>query len=218
MELGLTLSLSESLKNETRVLHAQAERSTFMHALLRGEMQRGAYCAMLRNLHVIYAALEPALARHAGDPRLSPIHLSGLAREATLRSDLDALHGPGWREACAVQGAALRYADRLHALDHSHPELLAAHSYVRYLGDLSGGQILARIVRDSLSLAPGFGTAFYEFGDAAETAHLKRAFREGLDALPADAATADALVQEAKLAFELHRQLFDELACGELSR
>ena len=68
-------------------------------------------------------------------------------------------------------------------LAESQPELLAAHSYVRYLGDLSGGQILARIVRESMAFRPGQGTAFYAFGDAAATADLRKAYRAGLVAL-----------------------------------
>jgi len=214
----LTSSLSESLRAETRELHAQAERSPFMRALLRGEMNRAGYVAMLRNLHAIYAALEPALARHAHDPRLSPLLLAGLAREAPLRVDLEALEGPHWREAFALQPAAARYVARLHVVDVAHPELLTAHSYVRYLGDLSGGQILGRIVREGLALPAGVGTAFYEFGGADETARLKQAYRAGLGALAPDAATQRAIVDEARLAFELHRQLFDELAHDFLRR
>lgn len=206
--------LPEALRIETRTLHTQAERSTFMGVLLRGWMQRAPYCAMLRNLHAIYAALEPALQRHADDPQIAPLVMPGLWREARLRHDLDLLHGGDWREALPLQPATLRYVARLDELDRTQPYLLAAHSYVRYLGDLSGGQMLSRIVRDSLELGSGGGTAFYDFGDAAATADLKRMYREALAALPVDAASLTALVAEARLAFELHRELFAELATG----
>jgi heme oxygenase (biliverdin-producing, ferredoxin) len=212
MESCLTPSLSESLRHETSALHTQVERSPFMHSLLRGRMRRHGYCLMLRNLQAIYAALEPALERHAAVALLAPLHFPALRREATLRRDLETLHGADWQEALAVQPAATRYVARLSQLDEAQPELLVAHSYVRYLGDLSGGQLLRRIVRDSLALLPGAGTAFYEFGDAAATARLKKAYREGLDALAPEPATARAIVAEAMAAFELHGQLFDELA------
>ena len=94
----------------------------------------------------------------------------------------------------------------------TQPDLLVAHAYVRYLGDLSGGQMLARIVRESLALGSGPGVAFYDFGHPEEVARLKQAFRDGLDAVPADEATMNAIVAEARLAFESHRRLFDELA------
>jgi len=56
----LTASLAERLKTETRALHTSAERSTFMGVLLRGRMERPAYCALLRNLHAIYALRDDA--------------------------------------------------------------------------------------------------------------------------------------------------------------
>ncbi len=204
--------LSESLKSETRLLHVQAERSAFMRVLLRGEMDRPCYCALLRNLHAIYAVLEPALRRHAADPALAPLVFPALWREAPLARDLDALHGPEWRGAIALQPATVRYVERVHEIDRAQPERLVAHSYVRYLGDLTGGQMLRRIVRDSLGLPAGTGTAFYDFGDAVETARLKQVFRAGLDVLAVDEATGQSIVAEARLAFQLHRQLFAELA------
>ena len=204
--------LPEALRTETHDLHTQVERSPFMSALLRGRLDRTAYGALLRNLHAIYAALEPALARHAQDPDLSPLMLPGLPREASLRHDLDALHGGDWHSTFPLQPATLRYVARLHALDATRPGLLAAHSYVRYLGDLSGGQVLGRIVREAFGLPAGPGTAFYAFGTAAEAAQLKKAYRAGMEALRPDAAAVRAIVDEARLGFELHGQLFDELA------
>lgn len=45
-----------------------------------------------------------------------------------------------------------------------HPGRLLAHAYVRYLGDLSGGQLVAAKIRRVYSLPPPpGGTAFYEF-------------------------------------------------------
>ena len=61
-------TLAQRLKAETRALHTAAERSRFMSVLLRGQMGRAPCCALLRNLHSIYAALEPALARRALHP------------------------------------------------------------------------------------------------------------------------------------------------------
>ena len=208
--------LPEALRRDTQDLHVQAEGSTFMRALLHGQVGLTGYVAMLRNLHVIYAALEPALGRHALDPRLAPLALPGLAREPALRRDLEALCGEGWQEAAAPLPAAQRYVARLRSLDATQPELLAAHSYVRYLGDLSGGQALARIVRDNLRFSADGGVAFYDFGGAAETARLRKAYRAALAALAPDAAELHAIVAEARLSFELHCQLFDELADAHL--
>eukprot|EP00121_Abeoforma_whisleri_P005982 Awhi_evm1s5431 len=44
------------------------------------------------------------------------------------------------------------YLNRLNEITRTKPFLLVAHVYVRYLGDLSGGQVLKRIVRKALNL------------------------------------------------------------------
>jgi heme oxygenase len=209
-------SLAERLKAETRALHTSAERSRFMGLLLRGQMERPAYCEMLRNLHAIYAALEPALVRHAQHPVIAPVFEPALARTDALAADLLALHGPDWTDAFELQPAAARYARRLHEIDATQPAMLLAHAYVRYLGDLSGGQMLRRVVAEGMHLPAHTGTAFYDFGEPHETQALTQAFRAGLDKVIFDATSADALVAEAVLAFQWHRALFDELAqaCG----
>jgi heme oxygenase len=206
-EPHLHASLSARLREETRELHRAVERSVFVRTLLRGALEQRPYALLLRGLHGVYAALESGLERHAADPRLAPFAEPALRRRAALESDLHALAGPSWRR-LAPPSAALRYGERLDDLAAHRPPLLAAHAYVRYLGDLSGGQLLAGIVGRSV----GRSTAFYDFGDPAEVAHRSGALRRGLDALGADATTADAVVDEACTAFALHAALFDELA------
>jgi heme oxygenase len=213
-------SLAERLKTETRALHTAAEQSRFMGLLMRGRMERPAYCALLRNLHAIYAALEPALNRHARHIVIAPVFAPALARADALAADLLALHGADWAHAFELQPAAQHYARRLQELDATQPAMLLAHAYVRYLGDLSGGQMLRRIVAESMHLPADIGTAFYNFGEPRETLALTQAFRLGLDKVAVDAPSAEALVAEAVLAFRLHRALFDELAqaCGVAER
>lgn len=182
-----------------------------MSALLRGRMNRDAYLALLHNLHAIYAALEPALQRHAAHPAIAPFDLASLARARSLRDDMTVLLEnqdpfPPDRLELACTG----YVRQLHALDAASPGLLLAHAYVRYLGDLSGGQLLRPIVARSLHLPPGVGTAFYDFGDAPATAVLTGAFRAAMERAVID--DEDELVAEAKRGFEWHRLLFDELA------
>ena len=212
MERRLRPSLAERLKTETRALHTAAERSSFMSVLLRGRMERPAYCALLRNLHAIYAALEPAIVRHAGHPLIAPVYAPALFRTAALAHDLLVLHGQGWASEIALRPAAVAYVARLREIDTAQPALLLSHAYVRYLGDLSGGQMLRRVVARSAALAGERGVAFYDFGDVTATRDLTEGFRSGLASVSTDAAQSNALIDEAKLAFGLHQRLFDELA------
>jgi len=202
----LTLRLREA----TRDLHTAAERAGVMPALLRGELARDRYVLLLRNLHALYASLEPALARHAQHPCVAPLPLAGLARADALAADLDALHDGGWRR-LPVADAMWAYARHVEAIAQSRPSRLVAHVYVRYLGDLSGGQVLRNVVRRALQLEGEAGTAFYAFGSGDEARALKDALKRGLDRTPCDAAEAAAIVDEARDGFVRHIALFEEL-------
>ena len=208
----MTAVLSVRLRVETKNLHTEVERAGIMPTLLRGHLARPTYCALLRNLHALYEALEPALLRHAAHAAVAPVFFPALFRQGALADDLNTLHGPGWLRDFALKPATQQYVARLHTLDAQQPELLAAHVYVRYLGDLSGGQMLRKIVAKSFQLDSPDGTRFYDFGSVDEVdAHLRN-FRAGLGAITTAAKHIDALVAEARNAFGLHRALFVELA------
>ena len=53
--------------------------------------------------------------------------------------------------------------NRINQISKEKPELLVAHAYTRYLGDLSGGQILKKIAQRGMGLQGSEGLAFYEF-------------------------------------------------------
>jgi heme oxygenase (biliverdin-producing, ferredoxin) len=207
----LNNGLPERLKRETRDLHAEAERSGVMHDLLRGRIDVRAYCALLRNLHAIYSTLEAALDRAVVEPGLQRLHDPSLRRSASLAQDLDHLHAGRWQDDFAIEPATAAYIERLRSLAIDAPRRLAAHAYVRYLGDLHGGQVLQKVVRQRFGLVGGDGTRFYEFGPPAEVESLRQRFRAGLASVPASAAEAEAIVAEARWAFDMHKALFVEL-------
>ena len=121
-----------------------------------------------------YAALEAA-ALAASSPGTAHAKFHGfhaafdkqLARAPLLDADLAHLLGPGWKAAAEGRPspAAERYVARLRTLGDTRPELLVAHTYTRYLGDLSGGRVLLRIARKLLQLGPDEqgGVSFYIF-------------------------------------------------------
>jgi heme oxygenase len=203
-------SLTQRLRAATHDLHRIAEQSGMMRAMLRGQISRAEYVLLLRNLHALYTTLEHALEQHAASPAIAPLRMPLLDRSAALALDLDHHHGAGWRT-LPVTREMLAYVSRLEEISKSRPALLAAHAYVRYLGDLSGGQMLSEMIGRAFGMPDNAGTAFYAFGDAAQVGALKEQFRAALDGLPLDPASADAVVAEAQAAFERHVALFMEL-------
>jgi heme oxygenase len=204
-----TGALSRRLRDETRELHTAAERSGVMHRLLRGRLSRPAYVALLENLAELYRALEHALDRNRENGALSWLDLGALRRIDALESDIGVWRRAG-DPADTIRPATREYVDRLRGIAAEAPELLLAHAYVRYLGDLSGGQLLRPIVERTLGAEAEGGTAFYVFADIDDVARFKEGFRANLDAIR-DPSLADRLIAEAKGAFVLHERLFREL-------
>ena len=203
-------SLAERLKTETRTLHTTVERGTFMSALLHGQLSRNAYCTLLRNLHALYQMLESMLERHAQAPEIAVIYEPALWRTRALADDLAVLHGSHWLEELPLARTAADYVERLRELGGTQQaHRLLSHAYVRYLGDLSGGQLLRDVALRTL--AEPRAVTFYEFGDRAQTSALRTAFRAGLDKIALRADEAEELIEEAKNAFQRHELLFDEL-------
>jgi heme oxygenase (biliverdin-producing, ferredoxin) len=195
-------ALPQRLKAATRGLHARAERSGVMAALLGGTVSRGAYVALLTNLHAIYAALEPVF---DADRNTFDLFRS-LERRAALEADLRAFSAA----MPAPVPATLDYVDRLRALRAVGAHRVWAHVYVRYLGDLHGGQLLGHRVRHLFALPDS--TNFYEFGSEARVHGLRAELRARLATLELDAAQADDVVAEALWAFEAHCRLFEQIA------
>jgi heme oxygenase len=185
-----------------------------MRNLLSGRLPLDGYLALQANLHHVYRVLEDALRGHAGDPTVAAVHDPRLERTEPLGRDLRALAGEDWSARYPPLPAALRYAERIETVATEAPYLLAAHSYTRYLGDLSGGQILRRLSARVLPADRQDATAFYDFAHLGDLDAYKQRYRAALDALPLGAAEADRFVQEAGRAFELNGMLFEEL--GEM--
>lgn len=203
--------LSAELRLRTRRAHRVAEQARFIRGFLRGTVTRTAYIGLLQRLHGLYDALESGLQANRDHPLAGPFWQPQLARTQVLAGDLQAL---GASPVAGYPSPATRaFRAHLRQCARDHPPLLAAHAYVRYLGDLSGGQLLQRVAVRSLGLKPGIEDNFYRFPDLPDLQQAKDDFRRRLDHLGAAAPDLrEPLIQEAILSFGRNLSLFDELA------
>lgn len=199
------MNLAEYLKTGSKEAHTHAETRTFVDQLISGELDLAAYANYLAQLAVVYEALE-SRAPKPGDPAL--IHDSRLPRLAAIEHDLEALGVSNWRETHPPLTNATAYADYLRELDDGL--MYVAHHYTRYLGDLSGGQIIARMLERHYG-ATAEQLAFYNFEEIEKPVIFKREYHAALDALEVTEAEREALLAETKRAFEFNASLFDEL-------
>ncbi|MGZ4446087.1 MAG: biliverdin-producing heme oxygenase [Nocardioides sp.] len=198
--------LSSALREGSRAAHEHAESSGFVTELMAGRTSPEQYAAYLRRLRVVYAALEAAVADQRHHRALAPLHDPALARLDALDADL-----ARWPDGAqpSASPAAAAYRHRLEAVCQ-HPHLLAAHHYTRYLGDLSGGRMLAQALRRAHPDRED-GLAFYDFPGIAKPVTYKRGYRERLDALEVTPTERDEMVEEVRCAFGLNRDLLDEV-------
>lgn len=202
--------LSDQLKTRTAGLHREAERSGVLRDLLRGDIDRAGYAMLLRNLLPVYEALEHALAQPGRDPRLAPLADPAVYRAAALQADIIHLDAAGDASGELVPSAA-GYAARVGACAQSgFGAGLIAHAYVRYLGDLNGGQILKRLIGRRLGL-DGPGLSFYDFAMAPDPAALARAYRDGIDRAGLQLEDVEPVLAEAESAFRFNIALGEDI-------
>ncbi len=207
----MTSNLSTELREGTKKAHTMAENMGFVRCFLRGVVEKNSYRKLVANFYYAYTAMEEELERHKNHPVVSKVYFPELHRKASLEADLAYYHGPNWASEIAMTPGGKRYVDRIREVANTQPELLVSHSYTRYIGDLSGGQILKGIAQRAMNLAEGEGTAFYEFPEISDERAFKVKYRESLDAAPVDEAMVASIVEEANDAFGLNMEMFKEL-------
>ena len=195
-----------SLYLRTKTLHVEAERSGIIRDLLRGEATREGYVLLLRNLLPAYQALEQGLAHHRGSPALGRLVDYRLDRALAIESDLVALCGAHGSQGIPLLAAGNFYARRIAKAAEGDGTRLIAHAYTRYLGDLSGGQILQRLLARSLDLQPS-ELSFYDFSRFPDLDALKANYRQALDSAGALAADPQTVIEEGAIAFSLNIDL-----------
>jgi heme oxygenase len=203
------LPLSRAMREGSQAEHTEAESSAFMAELLAGRVNERGYAAYLLRLREVYAALEATGRRLTGDPHVDAVHDPALDRLAAIDADL-----AHWSDGAATDldsPAAAAYRARIEATaGRGHTALFVAHHYTRYLGDLSGGQVIGRTLTREFGL-DGAGVDFYEFPAIPKPKPYKDAYRTRLDALRLSPPDKQRVVDEVRAAFRLNHAIFTEL-------
>ncbi|KAG0262646.1 hypothetical protein BG011_009953 [Mortierella polycephala] len=174
--------LSTDLREGTKSVHTAAGRSKFVNTL------------------------ERVLEDHMKNAQLDLIYFPDqLARKKILEQDLERFHGPQWRDLIVTTSPAQqKYIAAIeHCASSATPELLIAHSYVRYMGDLSGGQIIAKRLKS-------YNVGFFTFDKIEDYDLFKELFRKRLNQVQISDELKDKIVEEAIAAFHLNMEIFSE--------
>ncbi|CAM3492840.1 biliverdin-producing heme oxygenase [Nocardioides dubius] len=211
LETTPTETLSVAMRQGSMAEHTEAENAGFTSQLLEGKINELGYLHYLEALRTVYGALEKVGRTLLEDPLVGTLHDLRLERAAAIDADLAYWSQRAGVELGHTSAAATAYAERIEAAA-ANPLHYVAHHYTRYLGDLSGGLAIGRVLGRTYEVAPEApGLAFYEFAEIEKPKVYKDGYRAALDALPLDAAQRETVVAEVKVAFGHNQALFEEL-------
>jgi len=203
---------SKELKEGTKKSHNAAENTKFVSQFLKGVLDPEEYAKLLSNFYYVYSTMEECVSSST-DPYVKNLKRWSviLNRTSFLTRDLRYYYGPMWREKAVPSEACNTYCYRINEVAENDPYLLIAHHYTRYIGDLSGGQILKGIAQKALTPPVGEGLHFYDFPRIEDAKAWKTEYRTVLDGLNFDEQQKNALITEANYAFRLNMYMFDEI-------
>ena len=206
------MALAQELKTGTKRSHTAAENTKFVGSFLRCVVSEQNYRTLIKDFYFVYSALEEEMERLKDDEFLNPIYFKELNRLNFIKWDLRYYYGPNWMMEVKPSEACIQYTERIHEVADKDPYLLVGHHYTRYLGDLSGGQILRNIAEKALDLPKNEGLHFYDFPKIEDKKAFKTKYREGLDKVTTDTSKINDIIAEANYAFRLNMYMFDELS------
>jgi heme oxygenase len=172
------------LREHTNTKHREAEDTPFVQYMLHGNITVPHYALYLQQIQAVYAAIE-----HHADVSGLLEDFPDIRRTAYMLKDIEEL---GYALPETLLPSVQRWCQRIEDLYNSDQRnLIMAHVYVRHMGDMYGGKVIAKRV-------PGTGLC-YQFEDRPG---LIKAF---------DSKLHMGLLPEALTAFDLAVDFFNEL-------
>ena len=208
-------SLRDQLKEGTREIHGVADKlikDAFMGCKTNNPINVNTYRIFLSQLYYVYISLERALLANSEHPLVGPTYFpQELNRYDQLVADLQYYYGEDWINKISEMPGTRVYAEHLSKLAGEKPMLLISHAYVRYQGDLSGGQQIMKILQRLFHLEKldNEGIHFYDFPNISNIKKFKDFYNGRMNELELTKVEIGDLVKEAQVAFQMTIDLFE---------
>ena len=212
--MATVIPFSQALRERTWSGHSDSEGAGFMTDLMSGRGTRDDYVALVAQHWFIYAAIESAAEAMKDDPIATLFITPKLTRLPAIEEDLRFLLGDDWRSRIEPLPTTQRYVARLNEVAATWNGGFIAHHYTRYLGDLSGGQIIRTLMQRRFGFETN-GVGFYLFDEIAKPKEFKEHYRTQLDAVDWDDAERDRVIDEVLVAYRFNTELFLDLAAAK---
>ncbi|MDF3821014.1 biliverdin-producing heme oxygenase [Leptospira sp. 96542] len=206
------MSIAMMLREGTADKHQETEKVPYLRAIFRGGLDPQTYTYQLESLLYVYQEMENLFREKKDNAILSKVYYPELFRTDAIKEDITFFQKKfGTKIRGKISKATEDYINHIKNVAATKPEMLVAQSYVRYLGDLSGGQAIKKVVAKTFQLEGNEGTAFYEFPQITDHMAFKGIYRQAMDTLPFDENGQAELLKEANITFDLNKNLFLEL-------
>lgn len=204
--------LSSVLRQATWGAHEEVETGPLEEALADGRLAVDVYADLLAQSGAVYKAIEMLAPRMSDDRLAAPFVRPEVFRTASVERDLAYYWGSNWRERVVLLPETEFYVHRIQTVGAVDPVAWIAHSYTRYLADLSGGLVIDKAITEAYGLDHD-GRWLYTFDLPAgvDPKTWKNAYRQLLNVSDLDVATATRLVEEALVAYQCNIALNDAL-------
>lgn len=204
--------LSTVLRQATWGAHEEVESGPLEDALADGRLHPDVYADLLAQSLAVYQAIEDLAPQMAFDPLAAPFVRPEVFRTAHVERDLAHYWGADWRSRVDLLPETDFYVERIDTVAAADPIAWIAHGYTRYLADLSGGLVIDKAITKAYSLEQdGRWLYTFDFPAGVDPKTWKNAYRQLLNVLDLDPATAIRLVEEALVAYQCNIALNDAL-------
>jgi heme oxygenase len=204
-------SFSQRLRQRTWAAHGDAEQSWFMQALIDGRAPRSAYAEMLAQLAAVYEVIESASVSMRDDPIAEPFVFDELTRGDRFTEDIEFLLGDDARVEIGPSPATQQYIARLQEVCFTWPAGFVAHHYTRFMGDLSGGQMIRGALARAYSLEDERGLKSLTFEGIEDRNAFRDEYRARLDSMELSDDEEARMIDEILLAYRLNSAVIADM-------
>ncbi len=202
------MNFVETMKIETFDAHELSKDSGFATALMGGEWGPFAFVEWQRALHPVYVTLENILIKNRKNPDLHIFDHRKLDRRDRIAHDLST-YGVDPNTDPSALPSVKRYVAAVEAAGDSTQRIMAYH-YTRYMGDMIGGQVIARSLIKNYDMSPDSLTC-YDFKEIGDIHHYRQTYKNLLELVPWTDEERRDFIEEVKTAYEVNANLFEEL-------
>jgi heme oxygenase len=198
----------DAMKEETFEAHELSKDSGFATTIMSGAWSHLGFVEWQRALHPIYVSLEDIMKKNRKDPNLHMFDHRKLDRSQKIFNDL-AYYGVDPTKDPSPLPSVKEYVAKVEDAGSQAQRIMAYH-YTRYMGDMIGGQVIARTLMEKYDM-PKEALSCYDFSDVGDLYHYRKTYKTLLDLVPWSDEERRAFIEETKVAYEINAVLFSEL-------